>query len=62
VRTATIIEEDGTEISKIFSRHSVAPGDDVSGESAEVQAISSAVHTDAVVTAYNDYIASLDAE
>ena len=62
VRTATIIEEDGTEISKTFSRHSVAPGDDVSGESAEVQAISSAVHTDAVVTAYNDYIASLDAE
>ena len=52
VRTATIIEEDGTEISKTFSRHSVAPGDDVTGESAEVQAIATAVHTDAVVTAY----------
>ena len=62
VRTATIIEEDGTEISRSFSRHTVAPGADVSGESAEVQAIASAVHTDAVVTAYNDYIASLDAE
>jgi len=52
VRTATIIEEDGTEISKTFSRHSVVPGDDVTGESAEVQAITTAVHTDAVVTAY----------
>ena len=52
VRTATIIEEDGTEISKTFSRHSVAPGDDVTGESAEVQAIATAVHTDAVITAY----------
>ena len=52
VRTATIIEEDGTEISKTFSRHSVAPGDDVTSESAEVQAIATAVHTDAVVTAY----------
>ena len=62
VRTATIIEEDGTEISRSYHRHTVAPGADVSGESAEVQAIASAVHTDTVVTAYNDYIASLDAE
>ena len=62
VRTATIIEEDGTEISKTFSRHSVVPGADVSGESTEVQAIANAVHTDAVITAYNDYIASLDTE
>ena len=62
VRTATIIEEDGTEISRSFHRHTVVPGADVSGESTEVQAIANAVHTDAVVTAYNDYIASLDAE
>jgi hypothetical protein len=27
-----------------------------------VQAIANAVHTDAVITAYNDYIASLDTE
>jgi len=62
VRTATVIEEDGTEISRTFSRHIVVPGADVSGESAEVQAIASAVHTDAIVTAYNNHIASLDAE
>ena len=52
VRTATIIEEDGTEISRSFHRHTVAPGADVSGESAEVQAIANAVHTDAIVSAY----------
>ena len=57
VRTATIIEEDGTEISRSYHRHTVAPGADVSGESAEVQAIASAVHTDAVVTAYEAHIA-----
>jgi len=62
VRTATIIEEDGTEISRSFSRHTVVPGADVSGESTEVQAIATAVHTDAVVSAYNTYIASLDIE
>ena len=54
VRTATIIEEDGTEISRSFHRHTVAPGADVSGESAEVQSIANAVHTDAVVSAYQD--------
>ena len=55
VRTATIIEEDGVEISRSFSRKSIVPGADVSGESAEVQAIAATVHTDAVVTAYNTY-------
>ena len=58
VRTATIIERDGAEISRSFHRHTVAPGEDVSGESAEVQAIVSAVHTDAVVTAYEAHIAA----
>jgi len=57
IRTATIIEEDGVELSRSFHRHTVAPGADVSGESAEVQAIVNAVHTDAVVTAYEAYIA-----
>ena len=55
VRTATIIEEDGVEISRTFSRKSIVPGADVSGESAEVQSIASTFHTDAVVTAYNTY-------
>ena len=52
VRTATIIKRDGVEISRSFSRHVVAPTDDISGESAEVQAICAAVHTQAVKDAY----------
>ena len=57
VRTATIIEEDGVEISRSFHRHTVAPGDNVSGESTEVQGIAAAVHTSAVVTAYQAHVA-----
>ena len=52
VRTATVIKRDGTEISRGFSRHVVAPDADVSGESPEVQAIAAAVHTDEVKAAY----------
>lgn len=61
IRTATVIEEDGAELSRSFHRHVVAPGDDVSGESAEVQAIAAAVHTDAVVAAYEAHIAEQEA-
>ena len=56
VRTATIIERDGVEISRSFSRHVVAPDADVTGESAEVQAIAAAVHTDEVKAAYQAHI------
>ena len=58
VRTATVIERDGVEISRSFSRHVVAPDADVSGESAEVQAIAAAVHTQAVKAAYAAHLAS----
>ena len=58
VRTATVIERDGVEISRSFSRHVVAPGDDVSGESAEVQAIAAVVHTAEVIAAYQAHVAS----
>ena len=63
VRTATVIARDGTEISRSFHRHvlqcSTKSGDpavwsdtDISDQSTEVQAICSAVWTDAVKTAY----------
>ena len=41
VRTATIITEDGKEISRTFHRHVVLPNDDVSGESDEVKSLAS---------------------
>jgi hypothetical protein len=58
VRTASVIKRDGVEISRSFSRHVVSPDADVSGESAEVQAISAAVHTDAVKEAYAAHLAA----
>ena len=58
VRTATIIKRDGVEISRSFHRHVVAPDADISGESAEVQAICAAVHTQEVKDAYAAHLAS----
>jgi phage host-nuclease inhibitor protein Gam len=52
VRTATIIERDGVEISRSYHRHVLAPDADISGESAEVQAICNAVWTQEVKDAY----------
>ena len=62
VRTAVVIKRDGTEISRSFSRHVVAPdASDITGESAEVQAICNAVHTDAVKAAYAAHLAAQEA-
>ena len=58
VRTKTAVLEDGVEISSGFSRHVVSAGDDYSAESAEVQAICAAVHSDAVVAAYAAHVAA----
>jgi hypothetical protein len=57
VRTATVISRDGVEISRSFSRHVVSPLDDISGQSAEVQAICAVVHTDEVKAAYTELLA-----
>jgi len=62
VRTATVIERDGVEISRSFSRHVVAPDADITGESAEVQAICNAVHTQAVKDAYAAHLAAQETE
>ena len=58
VRTATIIERDGVEISRSFHRHVVAPDADISGESAEVQAVCNAIWTQEVKDAYAAHLAS----
>lgn len=58
VRTATQIVEDGTVISSSFHRHVLSPSDDVSGQSAEVQAIATAVWTQEVKDAWAAHQAS----
>lgn len=46
VRTATIITEDGKELSRTFKRHSLSPTDDVSGETDEVKKLAEIYFTD----------------
>ncbi len=58
VRTATVIEEDGVELSRSFHRHTVAPDSDSSNESADVKAMVAQFHTDAVKTAYAKHLAA----
>ena len=58
VRTATIIKRDGTEISRSFHRHVVAPDADVSGESADVQALAAQFHTQEIKDAYAAHLAA----
>ena len=58
VRSARVIYDDGTEISRSFSRRVIAPTDDITGESTELQAICNAVHTQAVKDAYAAHLAA----
>ena len=57
VRTATIIEKDGVELTRTFSRCAFYPGSDVSNEDAKVQAIANAIWTAEVIAAYQASIA-----
>ena len=57
VRTATIIKEDGVEISRSFTRHVVSPDSDSTNESADVKAMVKQFHTDAVKKAYAAHLA-----
>ena len=43
VRTATIIKEDDTELSRNFHRHVLQPGDDLTEQDPKVVAIATAV-------------------
>ena len=60
IRTTTVVEEDGVELARNHHRHVVAPGDDVTGEVAEVQEIASALWTDEVVAAYQASVSTED--
>ena len=56
VRTATVIKEDGKEISRSYHRHTVAPDSDSSNESADVKAMVKQFHTNEIKTAYKKHI------
>jgi hypothetical protein len=55
VRTVTIIEKDGVEISRSNHRHSLVPTDNISNEDSKVQAIANAIWTEEVILAYQEF-------
>ena len=55
VRQATVITDDGVELSRSFHRHTLSCDADISEEDAEVQAVCNAVWTDEVKAAYNEF-------
>ena len=56
VRTATVIKEDGKEISRSFHRHVVSPDSDRTNESADVKAMVAQFHTDEIKKAYAEHM------
>ena len=57
-REATRIMEDGNEISKTYHRTSLTPGQDLTGQPANVVAICNVAWTQEVIDAYNAQIAA----
>ena len=54
-RTATIVKEDGVELSRSFHRHVLTPDMDVSGESDEIKGMASALWIDEVKAAWAEH-------
>ena len=61
VRTATVIDEDGTQISRTFHRHVLNPGADLTGETERVTGIANATWTAEVLSNWEAFLASLEA-
>ena len=58
VRTDTIVEEDGVELSRTYHRHVCEPDHDCTGEDQRVKDIAAVAHTPAVKTAWATFKAS----
>jgi hypothetical protein len=56
-RRADIIEKDGAEVGRSYHRHVCTPGQDMSGECAEMQAVAAALWTPELTAAYEASIA-----
>ena len=52
VRQATIITEDGNQLSRTFHRWCITPGEDYSTQEQQVQDICKVTHTPEVIAAY----------
>ena len=54
-REATVVSEDGVELSRSFHRHVLQPDSDISGEPQETQDVCNAVWTDEVKSAWTAF-------
>jgi DNA-binding transcriptional LysR family regulator len=61
-REATRIMEDGNQISQTYHRTSLTPGQDLTGQPANVVAICNAAWTTEVIDAYNAQVAAQAAQ
>lgn len=52
IRTATIVTDDGTELSRTFHRHVVDPNSDLTDESEEIKSLAATYFTDEVKAKY----------
>tara|TARA_B100001559_G_scaffold44514_1_gene33214 strand:- start:486 stop:734 length:249 start_codon:yes stop_codon:yes gene_type:complete len=58
VRRADVIKKDGVEVGRTYHRNVVVPGQDVSDQPDEVQAIAAALWTAEVIAAYQEEVAA----
>ena len=52
IRTATVVKDDGIEISRTFQRRVINPVDDISSENDKIKAIANLYFTEEAKTAY----------
>ena len=52
VREATIIKEDGVELTRSFHRYVLSPGDDLSLQPTDIQNIANSLWTEELITSY----------
>ena len=60
VRTDTVIEKDGVELSRSYHRHVCEPDSTYENEDQRVKDVANVVHTAEVKTAWAEYKASLE--
>ena len=60
-REATRIMENGNQISQTFHRTSLTPGEDLTGQPAQVVAIANAAWTPEVISAYQQQLSDIQA-
>ena len=60
VREASVIEEDGVELTRSFHRYVLAPGSDLTDQPSEVVAVANAVWTQEIIDAYTASLQSAE--